>query len=103
MAKNKIYPFAVASIRSMENRLLTKQKLMQMADAKDIAEALLPEFKGLRFPPEKFQDEQHHILEIQHIFPAEAFIICLIDPQELRLGETGKLMLRRIKAISLDR
>ena len=40
MAKNKIYPFAVASIRSMENRLLTKQKLMQMADAKDAAEAI---------------------------------------------------------------
>lgn len=40
MAKNKIYPFAVASIRSMENKLLTKQKLMQMADAKDAAEAL---------------------------------------------------------------
>ena len=39
MAKNKIYPFAVASIRSMENKLLTKQKLMQMADAKDAAEA----------------------------------------------------------------
>ena len=41
MAKNKIYPFAVASIRSMENKLLTKQKLMQMADAKDAAEARL--------------------------------------------------------------
>lgn len=40
MAKNKIYPFAVASVRSMENRLLTKQKLMQMADAKDAAEAI---------------------------------------------------------------
>ncbi|MBQ5709707.1 MAG: V-type ATPase subunit, partial [Anaerotignum sp.] len=40
MAKNKIYPFAVASVRSMENKLLTKQKLMQMADAKDAAEAL---------------------------------------------------------------
>lgn len=39
MAKNKIYPFAVASIRSMENKLLTKQKMMQMADAKDAAEA----------------------------------------------------------------
>ena len=39
MAKNKIYPFAVASIRSMENKLLTKQRLMQMADAKDAAEA----------------------------------------------------------------
>lgn len=40
MAKNKIYPFAVASVRSMENRLLTKQKLMQMADAKDAGDAL---------------------------------------------------------------
>ena len=40
MAKNKIYPFAVASVRSMENKLLTKQKLMQMAEAKDAAEAL---------------------------------------------------------------
>lgn len=34
MAKNKIYPFAVASVRAMENKLLTKQKLMQMAEAK---------------------------------------------------------------------
>ena len=30
MAKNKIYPFAVASVRAMENKLLTKQKLMQI-------------------------------------------------------------------------
>lgn len=40
MAKQKIYPFAVASVRSMENKLLTKQKLMQMAEAKDAEEAL---------------------------------------------------------------
>ena len=40
MAKNKIYPFAVASVRSMENKLLTKQKLMQMAEARDAGEAL---------------------------------------------------------------
>ena len=40
MAKERIYPFAVASVRSMENRLLTKQKLMQMAEAKTAEEAL---------------------------------------------------------------
>ncbi|WP_304508292.1 V-type ATP synthase subunit C [Anaerotignum sp.] len=40
MSKNKIYPFAVASVRSMENSLMTKQKLMQMADAKTVDEAL---------------------------------------------------------------
>lgn len=40
MAKNKIYPFAVASVRSMENSLLTKQKLMQMAEAKSMEEAI---------------------------------------------------------------
>lgn len=40
MSKNKIYPFAVASVRSMENSLMTKQKLMQMADAKTAEEAL---------------------------------------------------------------
>lgn len=40
MARERIYPFAVASVRSMENKLLTKQKLMQMAEAKDAAEAL---------------------------------------------------------------
>ena len=28
MAKERIYPFAVASVRSMENKLLTKQKLL---------------------------------------------------------------------------
>ena len=40
MAKERIYPFAVASVRSMENKLLTKQKLLQMAEAKDAEEAL---------------------------------------------------------------
>jgi len=40
MAQNKIYPFAVASVRSMENKLLTTQKLMQMAEAKSPEEAL---------------------------------------------------------------
>lgn len=40
MSKNKIYPFAVASVRSMENKLLSTQKLMQMAEAKNAEEAL---------------------------------------------------------------
>ena len=40
MSKNKIYPFAVASVRSMENKLLSQQKLMQMAEAKSAEEAL---------------------------------------------------------------
>ncbi|MBM6828343.1 V-type ATP synthase subunit C [Anaerotignum lactatifermentans] len=40
MSKNKIYPFAVASVRSMENKLLSKQKLMQMAEAKSVEEAV---------------------------------------------------------------
>ena len=34
MSKNKINPFAVACVRSMENKLLSQQKLMQMAEAK---------------------------------------------------------------------
>lgn len=40
MSKNKIYPFAVASVRSMENKLLSKQKLMQMAEADGVEEAV---------------------------------------------------------------
>lgn len=40
MARERIYPFAVASVRSMENKLLTKQRLLQMAEAKDAEEAL---------------------------------------------------------------
>lgn len=40
MAKKKIYPFAVASVRSMENRLLSRQRLMQMAEAKSAEEAM---------------------------------------------------------------
>ena len=40
MSKNKIYPFAVASVRSMENKLLSQQKLMQMAEAKSPEEAV---------------------------------------------------------------
>ena len=34
MAKERIYPFAVASVRSMENKLLTKQKLLQLQKEK---------------------------------------------------------------------
>lgn len=40
MAKERIYPFAVASVRSMENKLLTKAKAAAMAEAKDAEEAL---------------------------------------------------------------
>lgn len=40
MAKKKIYPFAVASVRSMENRLLSQQRLMQMAEAKSAEDAM---------------------------------------------------------------
>ncbi len=40
MAKQKIYPFAVASIRAMENSLFTKQKMLQMADAKNMDDAM---------------------------------------------------------------
>lgn len=40
MSKNKIYPFAVACVRSMENKLLSQQKLMQMAEAKSPEEAV---------------------------------------------------------------
>ncbi len=40
MSKQKIYPFAVAAVRSMENKLLSKQKLMQMAEAKSAEEAM---------------------------------------------------------------
>lgn len=40
MARERIYPFAVASVRSMENKLLTKQRLMQMAEASTAEDAL---------------------------------------------------------------
>ena len=40
MGNKKIYPFAVACIRSMENKLVSTQKLMQMAEAKTADEAL---------------------------------------------------------------
>ena len=33
MSKQKIYPFAVAAVRCMENNLIKKDKLMQMAEA----------------------------------------------------------------------
>lgn len=36
---NKIYPYAVAAVRSMENKLLTKNQLLQMADAKTAEDA----------------------------------------------------------------
>lgn len=40
MAKSKIYPFAVASVRAMENSLFTMQKMIQMAEAKSIEDAM---------------------------------------------------------------
>lgn len=40
MAFQKIYPYAVAAVRSMENKLIAKQTLLQMADAKNADEAL---------------------------------------------------------------
>lgn len=40
MSKHKIYPFAVAVVRSKENNLVSKDKLMQMAEAPTAEEAL---------------------------------------------------------------
>lgn len=40
MSKHKSYPFAVAVVRSKENNLLSKDKLMQMADAPTAEDAL---------------------------------------------------------------
>lgn len=40
MAKETIYPFAVAKIRVFEKRLLRKQQLLTMAEAKDADEAM---------------------------------------------------------------
>lgn len=40
MSKHKIYPFAVAVVRSKETKLISKDKLMQMADAPSAEEAL---------------------------------------------------------------
>lgn len=40
MSKHKIYPFAVAVVRSKENNLVTKDKLMQMAEAPTAEDAL---------------------------------------------------------------
>ena len=40
MAKENIYPYAVAKIRVYEKNLLTKQNFIQMAEAKDINECI---------------------------------------------------------------
>lgn len=40
MSKQKIYPFAVAVVRSKETNLISKDKLMQMADASTAEESL---------------------------------------------------------------
>ncbi|GFI62556.1 V-type sodium ATPase subunit C [Clostridiales bacterium] len=40
MSKHKIYPFAVAVVRSKENNLISKEKLIQMADAPTPEDAL---------------------------------------------------------------
>lgn len=84
MAKNKIYPFAVASVRSMENKLLTKQKLMQMAEAKSAEEALrlLADTEygktPVRDPHEFEQMIQNHLTEayqaVAKLIPNETFM-----------------------------
>ncbi len=40
MSFNKIYPYAVAAVRSMENKLLSRDRLLAIADAKTYEEAL---------------------------------------------------------------
>lgn len=40
MSNRKIYPFAVAVVRCMENNLIPKEKLMQMAEAPSAEEAM---------------------------------------------------------------
>ena len=40
MAKENIYPFAVAKVRVYENRLLTEQNFIQMAEAKSVEECI---------------------------------------------------------------
>lgn len=40
MSNQKIYPFAVAAVRCMENNLIPKEKLMQMAEAPTAADAM---------------------------------------------------------------
>lgn len=40
MSERKIYPFAVAAVRCMENNLIPKEKLMQMAEAPSAEDAM---------------------------------------------------------------
>lgn len=81
MAKNKIYPFAVASIRSMENKLLTKQKLMQMAEAKDAAEALRI-LSETDYGKTEIKDEHEFEKMIQNHLEAEYQAVGKLIPSE---------------------
>ena len=55
MSKQKIYPFAVAAVRCMENNLIKKDKLMQMAEAPTAEDVLhmLARKKVFRFAGNK--------------------------------------------------
>lgn len=81
MAKNKIYPFAVASVRSMENKLLTKQKLMQMAEAKDAAEALRI-LSETDYGKTEIKDEHEFEKMIQNHLEAEYQAVGKLIPSE---------------------
>lgn len=76
MARERIYPFAVASVRSMENRLLTKQKLMQMAEAKDAEEAL-------RF----LQDSDYGKTPVRDVHDFEAMIQANLEEAYQAIGK----------------
>lgn len=76
MARERIYPFAVASVRSMENKLLTKQKLMQMAEAKDAEEAL-------RF----LQDSDYGKTQVRDVHDFEAMIQANLEEAYQAVGK----------------
>nr|WP_294680470.1 V-type ATP synthase subunit C [uncultured Anaerotignum sp.] len=76
MARERIYPFAVASVRSMENKLLTKQKLLQMAEAKDAEEAL-------RF----LQDSDYGKTQIGDVHEFEAMIQASMEEAYQAIGK----------------
>lgn len=98
MAKEKIYPYAVARIRSLEKNLLTEKTLMDMADATTVSDCLrtISEvgYEGaLEIDPRDFeellsQERAKAYDTVQELIPEEKFMdvfLCKNDYHNLKV------------------
>jgi len=131
MAKEKIYPYAVARIRSLEKNLLTEKTLLGMAEAKDVSDCLRTlsavGYEGaLEVDSQDFEEALSNELRktyytIRDLIPNENFLnvflykndyhnlkvlikqeICRVDGSQY-LIDSGTISVERLKQALLDR